>query len=277
MAEIRGLHVMEQELQLVRVLQAELARLRLSQAGASDAMAANGMRQALPASLLNLQRHGGRAGGLPVPSGSSDLPPGVTIPEGWTLLPLQRLNGAVAGQPGTAPIPAARPAPPPSTTQRNPSPMPHISNIGRNPIPGANLEPESQRSSSNSDANVTNTPSSSSAGQPSSTVSHAPETTIRDNAPDASTSTASNTSGSSTLPNWGSSQLFSNQGQGTNESSGHERPATGLAPSQDSGTADGGISSSLSRPVLEGESEARRREVGRAISATVEDTTDEAD
>ncbi|OIW29489.1 hypothetical protein CONLIGDRAFT_669351 [Coniochaeta ligniaria NRRL 30616] len=51
-------------------------------------------------------RHGGASFSAAIPAGSPDLPPGVVIPPGWSLLPLQPLDG------GTQPV-----APVPSVSQ----------------------------------------------------------------------------------------------------------------------------------------------------------------
>lgn len=92
--EIQSLSVSHAELRLVRQLQAELVRLRLlnlgdNQHGQADAQ--------LPGSTLapTMQRHEPIPGTAPIPSGSPDLPPGVTIPEGWSLLPLQNLDAVL--------------------------------------------------------------------------------------------------------------------------------------------------------------------------------------
>ncbi|TGJ80333.1 hypothetical protein E0Z10_g8431 [Xylaria hypoxylon] len=51
-------------------------------------------------------RHGGAPYASAIPSGSQDLPEGVSIPPGWSLLPLQRLDGQPSQQhAGTQPIP----------------------------------------------------------------------------------------------------------------------------------------------------------------------------
>lgn len=49
-------------------------------------------------------RHGASANATTIPAGSPDLPEGVVLPPGWSLLPLQRLDQAVATT--GAPIPA---------------------------------------------------------------------------------------------------------------------------------------------------------------------------
>ncbi|KAH8909122.1 hypothetical protein BR93DRAFT_531391 [Coniochaeta sp. PMI_546] len=48
-------------------------------------------------------RHGGASFSAAIPAGSPDLPPGVVIPPGWSLLPLQPLDGGTQQQ---APIPS---------------------------------------------------------------------------------------------------------------------------------------------------------------------------
>lgn len=40
-----------------------------------------------------ISRYGGASNTTAIPAGSADLPEGVTIPDGWTLLPLERLDG----------------------------------------------------------------------------------------------------------------------------------------------------------------------------------------
>lgn len=48
----------------------------------------------------NVTRHVAPVNATSIPSGSSDLPEGVVIPPGWSLLPLQRLDQAAAAAPG---------------------------------------------------------------------------------------------------------------------------------------------------------------------------------
>ena len=97
--EINGLRIQQNQLQLVRALQGELARLRMAQAN--------------PDALFNatpsLGGHSGTVDMVPqtVPFGNSfstipqqqsfgtghqNLPQGMTLPPGWTILPLQRLG-----------------------------------------------------------------------------------------------------------------------------------------------------------------------------------------
>ncbi|RGP80464.1 e3 ubiquitin- ligase synoviolin [Fusarium longipes] len=53
-----------------------------------------------------MARHGAPPNAVPIPSGSTELPEGVVIPPGWSLLPLQRLDGS---QSSTQPSPQVGP------------------------------------------------------------------------------------------------------------------------------------------------------------------------
>ncbi|KAI1336141.1 hypothetical protein F5Y15DRAFT_213541 [Xylariaceae sp. FL0016] len=55
-------------------------------------------------------RHGGASYTNAIPAGSQDLPEGVVIPDGWSLLPLQRLDGQTQQYPqGVQPTPTSQP------------------------------------------------------------------------------------------------------------------------------------------------------------------------
>jgi E3 ubiquitin-protein ligase synoviolin len=293
-AEIRSLQITQQELQLVQLLQTELARLRLVQSGGADPLTANFQMPQLPqlgplagrhTSPFNLpipqmQRHGVRSNATVIPAGSAELPPGVTIPEGWSLLPLQRLDAGVL-QTGNVPAlgPAANAgAAPTATTQSSISPMTRTSNNTLTPTPTINPENHSQASSvDSSDTNAIHTPPSATADQ---SGSSAPIATSQ------STTTPGDKhcilvpepqEDSSVLPNWGNSQLFP----------GPSRPAithnTNMtsAPPPESGdgqrVSEAGSSAGGSTPVPSNEEEARRLEKGKAKAVTVEDADDEAE
>ncbi|KAL5354816.1 E3 ubiquitin-protein ligase hrd1 [Pseudogymnoascus australis] len=112
--EIQSLSVAQAELVVVRQLQAELLRLR--QLRAPDHQHPQAEPQppvAGPASFV--QRHEHLASTSAIPSGSPNLPAGVTIPEGWSLLPLQNMDTllqptAVQPQAGTSAAQEAAPA-----------------------------------------------------------------------------------------------------------------------------------------------------------------------
>ncbi len=108
MREINGLRVQADQLFLVRALQGELARLRIAQANPEVSMSIgtatinqhwpqNPMVQG-PQPLSAAQIFSSNQQQQAISSGHRELPPGVTIPDGWTILPLQRLpNGANTG------------------------------------------------------------------------------------------------------------------------------------------------------------------------------------
>ena len=107
MREINSLRVQADQLYVVRALQNELARLRLIQAnfGATNATHSTLMNQyrmgGAHSSLSNIQANGplftSRPSAQVIGSGHEHLPAGMTIPEGWTVLPLQRLSDAAEG------------------------------------------------------------------------------------------------------------------------------------------------------------------------------------
>ena len=96
--EINGLRMQQNQLHLVRILQGELARLRLAHAnpeilpGGPPPVDA---QPRFPEAMLQPAQVGQRFGTIPrqqsMGHGHSNLPVGMTIPPGWTVLPLQRL------------------------------------------------------------------------------------------------------------------------------------------------------------------------------------------
>jgi E3 ubiquitin-protein ligase synoviolin len=143
--EINQLQVQQQQLYLVRALQGELARLRIAQAqqarGSVAAMAAQVQGNFVPFGAVPMANPMPVAG-LPPPSldayapsptqgsmgtGHAGLPPGMTLPEGWTVLPLQRLQGGpdavpVPRAPAQAPASFPMPGSPQFPAQRRPAP-----------------------------------------------------------------------------------------------------------------------------------------------------------
>ncbi|KAM0246976.1 hypothetical protein ACHAP5_004425 [Fusarium lateritium] len=138
--EIQSLQIAHQELQTIQLLQAELTRLRQRQQHPEQAP--NPQTQPIPPAVFPMTqplmpqpypltpqmamppsfpqfpgipprnpsplmaRHGAPLNAIPIPAGSSELPEGVVIPPGWSLLPLQRLDG---GQSSTQPSPQVGP------------------------------------------------------------------------------------------------------------------------------------------------------------------------
>ena len=96
--EIHGLRLQQNQLHLVRTLQGEIARLRMiqanpeSQVGGPPSMAT---QFRLPESMPQAAQAGQNFVSTPQLQSMSyshpNLPPGMTIPPGWTVLPLQRL------------------------------------------------------------------------------------------------------------------------------------------------------------------------------------------
>ncbi len=111
MRELNGLRASADQMAMVRALQGELARLRIAQANpgaASTALpsfstpAGYGSRPMHPSAQLMqtppaMQTYGPMGQMQAMGAGHQDLPPGLTLPEGWTLLPLQRLQQNLAG------------------------------------------------------------------------------------------------------------------------------------------------------------------------------------
>ncbi|OBT85585.1 hypothetical protein VE02_06688 [Pseudogymnoascus sp. 03VT05] len=119
--EIQSLSVAQAELVVVRQLQAELLRLRQLRAPdqqhppqpEAQMSAAAPMRHEILSGtvpLSSVQRHEQLTSTTAIPSGSPNLPPGVTIPEGWSLLPLQNMDTVLQTQAGPSGAQDAAPA-----------------------------------------------------------------------------------------------------------------------------------------------------------------------
>ncbi|KAI1876583.1 hypothetical protein JX265_004109 [Neoarthrinium moseri] len=124
--EIQALQTTQVELQATNAMMAELQRLRMAQqplngsihgqggitnhgqVPAAQVAPANALPQfpALPQTVASftpfpqrintpsVTRHGVTTYSTSIPAGSPDLPEGVVIPQGWTLMPLQRMDGS---------------------------------------------------------------------------------------------------------------------------------------------------------------------------------------
>jgi E3 ubiquitin-protein ligase synoviolin len=282
-AEIGNLRVAQQELQLVQLLQVELARLRLLQNGTTDGTTGNFQtpqaggaisRQTAPFStpLPHMQRHGANPDAQAIPAGSADLPPGITIPEGWSLLPLQRLDNSAVTQTGAVPASNVGLVPTATTTQTVTSPMPGTSND----IPAmtaTNPDRQSQASSvDSSDTNAIHTPPSIIADQLNAATSTSTTTTLP-NITSSTTPASLPLSNPSVLPNWGSSQPFSGHTPTDNTNS-HAPPPN---PGEDNSLIEEGHSSFFSTGTSDQGSEEYRQDKGKGRAATVEDTIDDAE
>ena len=88
MQQINALRVQADQLYMVRALQGELARIRIAQATQGRELNSDVMIGGLPL-IYGYET----SQGFSRPTvHSQDLPPGLTIPEGWTLMPLQRIS-----------------------------------------------------------------------------------------------------------------------------------------------------------------------------------------
>ncbi|KAM0354151.1 hypothetical protein ACHAPU_001186 [Fusarium lateritium] len=160
--EMQSLQIAHQELLTLQILQTEVHRLRQRQLHPEQApsvqaqpipppvfpMAQPLMHQpypltpqmAMPPSFPQfpgipprnpsplMARHGAPLNTVPIPAGSAELPEGVIIPPGWSLLPLQRLDG---GQSSTQPSPQVGP----QTTLSDNIPVVRPTSAARQPSP----------------------------------------------------------------------------------------------------------------------------------------------
>lgn len=92
--ELRELSSTIGQFRSLQNITAELARVRLAQEAQSHGIILPHEPAQIPPFPQNVTRHGAADWGTAIPAGSPDLPEGVVIPEGWSLLPLERLNGA---------------------------------------------------------------------------------------------------------------------------------------------------------------------------------------
>ena len=97
--EINSLRVQQSQLYHVRALQGELARLRIAQANPDASFTGQPTLNHLPRVVDTLPPAGGNAalfGASPqqqsLGSDHSSLPSGMTLPPGWSILPLQRIH-----------------------------------------------------------------------------------------------------------------------------------------------------------------------------------------
>jgi E3 ubiquitin-protein ligase synoviolin len=106
--DLLQLRLNQDELHIIQRLQAQLAQFRSMRGVNTNAPPTGGPLQIPQMTLAHnfmpypgastamprLQQHAAVPGTSAIPSGSPDLPAGLTIPEGWSLLPLQRLDRA---------------------------------------------------------------------------------------------------------------------------------------------------------------------------------------
>ena len=276
MREINSLRAQSDQLYLVRNLQGELARLRIQQAQGNHGPLMNGAAITAPQRPLNVGVQGFQP--IAVPSagpnqpfsvaqaftsgqqpqnmgpGHADLPPGMTLPEGWTVVPLQRLAPA-SGSAAELPTPS-------SSSQQHPS--------SQTPV----ISTETQAG----------TPSNVAAPTPTAQQSNAFAIPIPPSSmPLASTSPqlpSSNTSGPTTIPqapatpslsdipHWGSAPLPPSNGLAENNRTSADLPPTSMNGNAEPPDANANADTS---------SEARREAKGKGKAVTIEDSTEDVD
>ena len=92
--ELRELNSTIGQFRSLHNITAELARVRHAQQAQAHGVILPQEPVQIPPFPQTVTRHGAADWGTAIPAGSPDLPEGVVIPEGWSLLPLERLNGA---------------------------------------------------------------------------------------------------------------------------------------------------------------------------------------
>ncbi|KAI1262153.1 hypothetical protein F5Y18DRAFT_161506 [Xylariaceae sp. FL1019] len=272
--EMYALQVSQSELMTLYALTAELNRLRQLppqlQSGLPSQPGQTGttVQVAVPPPLIQSQtthitytqaptvtRHGGASLAAAIPAGSQELPEGVVIPPGWSLLPLERLDVPFAPQaPGAQPTPTTQlhdpqsqetpPAGPSTRSNGVPDTDPIAASIispAQSPIP--DVDNERTRSS-----------------EP------LPEGQQQREFPDVAAPTP-------VMPNWGgASQLFANQTSGGSPMIPvHDESRSTADSNSDSGSHDDDTSSE------DGDDTTNSSSKGKGRATTVEDADSESD
>lgn len=213
-------------------------------------------------------RHGGVSNSAAIPAGSSDLPEGMVIPEGWSLLPLQRLDGQPLQMAPNAPAAAG-------SSQQEANPLAHGQAIVPPPLDGtaaglqdAVAEPSMAAAASGTPADVE--PADAPASAP---AQHQPRAAPEPPEMAAPTPLLPNWGGPTpSLPNWGSpAQSFANGGGMPSSATPAPAPEAAAAGSSSSAAA------ADPEPAPAGEEDACADERGKARAATVEDADDADD
>ncbi|KAI5304113.1 E3 ubiquitin-protein ligase hrd1 [Ascosphaera pollenicola] len=153
--ELGALRATQEQLQIVRLLQGELNRLRaartdlqqqqqVAQPSSSTGAGSSSTARTTP---YTAQRFVSQPRENAIPSGDVRLPTGVTIPQGWTLLPMREIPSGQAAPP-TAPVqPTPTSAPIPSVVTPA-APLQNVSNL-QTTDPSARDERSAQTPASN--------------------------------------------------------------------------------------------------------------------------------
>ncbi|KAI6245992.1 ERAD-associated E3 ubiquitin-protein ligase HRD1 [Erysiphe necator] len=108
LSELTALQLTQQEWQIINLLRAELERVRAIRNGIAEPISGNigsspvsqsdqSQSRAGPTFIPRVQAFQPSSASI-IPSGHADLPQGVTIPEGWSLLPLQSIDETILTQ-----------------------------------------------------------------------------------------------------------------------------------------------------------------------------------
>ncbi|KAF4982017.1 hypothetical protein FZEAL_2267 [Fusarium zealandicum] len=301
--EVQSLQLAQQELQTVHLLQAELYRLRQRQQhqeqpqnSQAQATPSSTLPMPQPPTMPQYQhypippqvavtqppgfpafpaipprypsplmaRHGALNNAVPIPAGSAELPEGVVIPPGWSLLPLHRLDG---GQSSTQPSPQAGPQSAVADGTTLPQPTP----LARQPSPSGSGINETQQTLADA-----NTPRSSQPSQFTSQFTRAvdPPHVV---AP------------SPRMPNWGgSAQLFGNGSRLDQSEPAQSEPQAEAATHQDAPDEPSQLEPPAAEESQQEDGESSQSEdsddspettpaKGKAKAVTVEDVHDEED
>lgn len=210
-------------------------------------------------SLPTVTRHGGAPYAAGIPAGSSELPEGVVIPPGWSLLPLQRLDGPPA--PAAAAPPSQPQAPP--TANNIPEILQNLAQQTQNAHAAASIRASTSHDATSSTANNLGNSSETSTAHPqqasagpstSDEVGHNP----RSEPPPVTAPTP-------VMPNWGGrAQLFGG-GSGT---FGYQNSPSSSTPVQQEET----VEDSSGEPVEQRKTTAEK---GKARAVTVEEAEDD--
>lgn len=172
MQEINSLRVTADQLHVVRLLQAELQRLRNLQANPSGA-SATPPNLPVPTAVFPATVHRQFTSSPQTPAmtaGDSRLPEGLTLPPGWTLLPLHRVDQGTSGVVLTNP---ASTAPGASATSQAAAPQTSSSSSAPNPQPSESPVENNNPSSTGDvapDSSTTSTTASQPSAEPSATA-----------------------------------------------------------------------------------------------------------
>ena len=213
-------------------------------------------------------RHGAVPQTTTIPSGSADLPEGVVIPPGWSLMPLQRLDA------GTAPANGAQ-----AHGSLTPSHPPEVAQQAGSGQPNAAMPPQSSSSTGGTASGING-------GTTEDTHS-----TDAQQAPRQSTAEPPQVAAPTPVtPVWGgSAQLFGGGGSSSGglpfglEAPGSSRSASQTREGENSSTHESGDqgasgsgepSASAAPPAAEEHEEASATAKGKAPAATVEDAED---